>query len=366
MSDLPAPVISDVENPPKVIGRPSGAKLALPAGFSIVTFATNFKQPRGIAVADNGDVFIACSDPGAVIVVRGNERFTFAGDLELPFGLALTKGFLYVGATNAVVRFPYRAGQTAAEGAPEKITDLPGGGYRQHWTRNVAISPDGSKLYVTVGSRTNVDVEESPRASILEMNLDGSGKRIFADGTRNPVGLAFHPTTHALFAAVQERDLLGDDLVPDYVTQVKDGGFYGWPYGWAGANEDPRHKGERADLVKQTITPDVMVQAHSAVLGLAFYDGQMFPADYRGDAFVAFHGSWNRSKRTGYEIARIPFKDGRPSGGWDDFCVGWMLGENDADVWGRPVGIAVAKDGALLVTDDGAGCVWRITFSSAR
>jgi glucose/arabinose dehydrogenase len=369
VSDLPAPVDADTENPPNVIARPSGASLTLPLGFSAEVFATGFGRPRGIAVAENGDVFVVESDAGTIIVLREKERITFARDLELPFGLAFTKGFLYVGTTSAVVRFPYQVGQTTA-GAPERIATLPGGGYRQHWTRNVAISPNPSpvesaKLYVTVGSQSNVNVEPPPRASILEMNLDGSGLRTFASGTRNPVGLAFHPTTGALWASVQERDLLGDDLVPDYVTEVKDGGFYGWPFGWAGGHEDPRRKGEAPDRVKQIITPDVMVQAHSAVLGMAFYDAQQFPAEYRGDLFVAFHGSWNRSKRTGQSIARIRMKDGHAVGGWDDFCTGWMLGEDVRDVWGRPVGIAVAKDGALLVTDDGAGSIWRISFSSS-
>jgi glucose/arabinose dehydrogenase len=364
VSDLPAPRITDVENPPQVIARPQGANLVLPPGFSSEIIASEFKRPRGIAVSSgaegDGAVWIVDSEAGTITVMRGSVRDVFARNIELPFGIAIAKGFVFVGATDAVLRYPIGGGP------PEKITDLPGGGYRQHWTRNVAVSPDQTKLYVTVGSRTNVDVEEPPRASILEMNLDGSGRRQLATGTRNPVGLAFHPTTHKLFAAVQERDLLGDDLVPDYVTEVKDGGFYGWPYGWAGGNEDPRRKGERPDLVKQILTPDVMVQAHAAVLGLAFYTGSMFPSEYAGDAFVAFHGSWNRSKRTGYSIARIRFKDGRPIGGYDDFCTGWMLGEDVKEVWGRPVGIAVAKDGSLLVTDDGAGAIWRITFSSGR
>lgn len=368
-SSLPAPNTSpDADNGPNVIPRPDGATLTLPDGFTIRPLASGgWKEPRWMALAPNGDVFVVDSQAGTITVLRDADgdgtaegRFVFATGLNKPFGVAFFREWLYVGNTDAVVRFRYRAGQTAAEGAPEKITDLPGRGYREHWTRNVAIRPDGSKMYVTVGSQSNVDVEAEPRASILEMNVDGSARRTFASGTRNPIGLAFHPTTGALWAAVQERDRLGDDLVPDYVTEVKDGGFYGWPFAYAGPREDPRRKGERPDLVAKTIEPDVMVEAHSAVLGLVFYDGAMFPSEYRGDAFVAFHGSWNRTKRTGYKVVRVKMKDGRPVGGYDDFVTGWMLDESSPDVWGRPVGLLVAKDGALLVCDDGGGLVWRI------
>ncbi|HEY7543373.1 MAG TPA: PQQ-dependent sugar dehydrogenase, partial [Blastocatellia bacterium] len=246
---------------------------------------------------------------------------------------------------------------------PEKIADLPGEGYREHWTRNVIFSPDGSKMDVTVGSKTNVDVEPDPmRAAISEYNPDGTGHRIYASGTRNPIGLAFYPGTRALWSAVQERDIIGDDLVPDYVTSIKEGGFYGWPYSYIGPNEDPRRKGERPDLVAKAIVPDVLIQAHSAVLGLVFYEGNMFPSEYRNDAFVALHGSWNRSKRTGYKIIRIRFKNGKPVGGYDDFLTGWMLAEDKAEVWGRPVGLLVLKDGSMLITDDGANKIWRVTY----
>jgi glucose/arabinose dehydrogenase len=290
-------------------------------------------------------------------------RFEFADDLELPFGIAFSPSgdWLYVANTGSVVRYHYSAGQTKSDEAPETITQLPGHGYNQHWTRNIAFSPDGSKLYVTVGSSSNDDDDPAPRASILEMNPDGSARRIFARGLRNPVGLAFEPTTGALWAAVEERDRLGDDLVPDYVTSVKDGGYYGWPFAYAGPREYPRHANERPDLVHATITPDVLVQAHSAVLGLAFYRGTMFPPEYRGDAFVALHGSWNRTRRTGYKVIRIHFQDGHPTGGYDDFVTGWMLDPDRTEVWGRPVGVLVAKDGALLVTDDGSKSIWRIT-----
>jgi glucose/arabinose dehydrogenase len=217
-------------------------------------------------------------------------------------------------------------------------------------------------MYVTVGSETNVDVEENPmRATITEFNPDGTGKRTYVSGTRNPIGLAWLPGTRTMWAAVQERDRLGDDLVPDYVTEIKEGGFYGWPYGYLGM-EDPRHKGERPDLVQKIIMPDVLIQAHSAILGLVFYQGKMFPGEYQGDAFVALHGSWNRTRRTGYKIIRIRFKNGKPVGGYDDFLTGWMLDENSKDVWGRPVGLLVLPDGSMLITDDGANKIWRMTY----
>ena len=218
-------------------------------------------------------------------------------------------------------------------------------------------------MYVTVGSESNVSVEAEPmRAAIVEFNPDGTGKRIFASGTRNPIGLAWQPGTRTLWAAVQERDRLGDDLVPDYVTAIKDGGFYGWPYAYMGGTEDPRRKGERPDLVQKTLTGNVLIESHSAVLGLAFNEGRMFPSEYRGDAFVALHGSWNRNKRTGYKIIRIRFKNGKPVGGYDDFLVGWMMGPDIKEVWGRPVGLLFLRDGSMLITDDGANKVWRVTY----
>ncbi|HEV2883883.1 MAG TPA: PQQ-dependent sugar dehydrogenase, partial [Pyrinomonadaceae bacterium] len=249
----------------------------------------------------------------------------------------------------------------------EKIADLPGRGYREHWTRNILFSADGRKMYVTVGSESNVSVErDEMRAAIVEYNPDGSGKRIIASGTRNPIGLAWNPATKKLWAVVQERDRMGDDLPPDYLTEIQDGGFYGWPYAYLGPNEDPRRKGERPDLVKKTITPDVLIQAHSAGLGLVFYEGKMFPQEYQGDAFVALHGSWNRSKRTGYKIIRVRFRNGKLIGGYDDFLTGWMLDENSREVWGRPVGLLVLPDGSMLITDDGANKVWRVTYKGAK
>jgi len=376
-SDLPPPKLeNEVNNPPRVIPKPEGAKLTLPPGFEVATFAEGgFIRPRWMALAPNGDVFLADSDSaGKIIVLRdtnhngvADQRFVFAENQLQPFGLAFWKDYLYVGNTNAIVRFHYRPGQTKADGPPEKIADLPGRGYREHWTRNILFSPDGQKMYVTVGSESNVSVEADPmRASILEFNPDGSGKRTYASGTRNPIGLAWLPGTRTLWAAVQERDRMGDDLPPDFVTEIKDGGFYGWPYAYNGPNEDPRRKGERLDLVKKTITGDVLIQTHSAILGLVFYQGKMFPKEYRGDAFVALHGSWNRTRRTGYKIIRIRFKNGKPVGGYDDFLTGWMLNENSRDVWGRPVGLLVLADGSMLITDDGANKIWRVTYRGSK
>jgi glucose/arabinose dehydrogenase len=372
VKDLPPPnATPNSVSFPKIVPRPDGAQLTLPPGFAIETYAEgNLQTPRWMALAPNGDVFVSESRAGRITILRdGNsdgrvdERFIFAEGLMQPFGIAFWKDYIYIGNTNAVVRFKYKPGQTRAEGAAEKIAALPGEGYREHWTRNVIFSPDGSKMYVTVGSKSNVDAETDPmRATISEYNPDGTGHRLYASGTRNPIGLAFYPGSRTLWAAVQERDVIGDNLVPDYVTAIKDGGFYGWPFAYIGPNEDPRRKGERPELVSKAIVPDVLIESHSAVLGLGFYEGRMFPADYRGDAFVALHGSWNRSKRTGYKIIRIKFKNGKPIGGYDDFLVGWMLGEDRPEVWGRPVGLLFLKDGSMLITDDGANKIWRVTY----
>jgi glucose/arabinose dehydrogenase len=368
---LPPPKISgDVDNPPRVVAPPAGAELNMPPGFVVSTFAEGgFRNPRWMALAPNGDVFLADSDADSVVILRdadgdgaAEQRFTFSTDLNKPFGMGFWHGYFYVGNTNAVVRFRYQPGQTRAEGVPEKIADLPGKGYREHWTRNLQFNPSGTKLYVTIGSESNADVEAEPRASILEFNPDGGGRRTYASGLRNPVGMAFRPGANVLWAAVQERDRMGDDLPPDYVTQIREGAFYGWPYSYIGRNVDPRHEGARPDLVRKTTVPDVLLQAHSAVLGLVFYEGKMFPEEYLGDAFVAMHGSWNRSKRTGYKIVRIRFKGGRPVGGYQDFITGWMLDENNREVWGRPVGLLILPDGSMLVTDDGADKIWRVTY----
>ncbi len=259
-----------------------------------------------------------------------------------------------------MVRFPYKPGDTEAHGAPQHIADLPPNG---HSTRGVLFNAAGTKMYVSVGSESNVNSgEDARRAAILEFNPDGGPSRVFASGLRNPVGMAWAPGTGALWTAMNERDGLGDELVPDYVTDLHAGAFYGWPYAYLGPHEEPRRHGESPALVAKTIPPALLIQAHSAPLGIAFYEGPMFPPSYRGSLFVALHGSWNRSRRTGYKIICVPMKNGHPTGGYDDFLTGWMTSETSRDVWGRPVCLLVLKDGSLLVSDDGAGKIWRITY----
>ena len=356
----------------KVIPQPANAKISLPKGFKINVFAEGgFREPRWMALAPNGDVFLADSHGNSIIVLRdknkdgvAEERFVFSDKLSQPFGMAFHKDWFYVANTDSIVRFSYKSGQTVAEGAPEKLVELTPGGYNQHWTRNILFSPDGTKMFVSIGSATNVSVEADPkRAAISVYDPDGKDQRIYAAGLRNPIGLAWNPKTGELWTAVNERDGLGDDLVPDYVTSVKDGGFYGWPYSYIGQNEDPRRKGENPDLVKKSIVPDVLLTSHSAALGILFYQGKMFPREYQGDAFVALHGSWNREKLTGYKIIRVRFKDGKLVGNsYEDFLSGWLPDENSNEVWGRPVGLLVASDGSLLITDDGANKVWRVSY----
>jgi glucose/arabinose dehydrogenase len=364
---LPPPFASkSAGNPPNVGTPPAEARLHLPPGFHIGVFASGFDDPRTMILAPNGDVIVAEPGGGKITILRdanhdgvAEQRSTFASGLDAPFGLALHGGFLYVGNENAVVRYTYRPGQIVAAGRPQTITSLPGGG---HSTRGLLVSRDGTKLFVSVGSASNVSAEEPPRAAILVMNPDGSGRRTFASGLRNPIGMALEPSSGALWTVVNERDGLGDDLVPDYATEVRDGAFYGWPYAYIGPHEEPRRRGERPDLVAKTIVPSLLIQAHSAPIGMAFYTGSMFPAEYRGNAFVALHGSWNRSRRTGYKIIRIPFKNGRPAGGYDDFVAGWMLEETSRRVWGRPACLLVLADGSLLISDDGAGKIWRVSY----
>ena len=369
---LPAPHATEsADSPSREESKPEQARLHLPPGFEISLYADNLDNPRWMALAPNGDVFVAESYAGEIIVLRDSkhtghpdQKFNFAKDLSLPFGMAFHAGYLYVGDTDQVVRFRYRDGQTQAEGAPEKVVALPGHGYNQHWTRDVLFNPDGSKMYVTVGSESNDSPgEDARRAAINEYNPDGSGHQIFAAGLRNPVGIAFQPGTSTLWAAVNERDTLGDDLPPDYVTSVRRGGFYGWPYAYIGPHPDPRNGKDAPGLVQKTLVPDVLIQAHSAALGLAFYTGSMFPADYRGDAFVALHGSWNRSRLTGYKVVRVHFKDGKPAGGYDDFITGWLPSPTSRNAWGRPVGVLMLKDGSLLISDDGGNRIWRVSYS---
>ena len=362
---LPAPYATQsAGNSPIVRGRPKDAALHVPPGFTVTLWATGFSDPRNLVYGPNGDIFVADTGDGKITVLRGGnpaQKVTFASGLDEPFGLAFHGPWLYVGNVGEIIRFPYQNGQVAATGKAEHIAKLPPGG---HSTRNIAFNRDGTKLYVAVGSASNVSDETSTpmRAAITEMNPDGSGARVFASGLRNPVGLAWNPANNTLWTSVNERDDLGDDLVPDFVTEVRGGAFYGWPFSYIGKNIDPRRKGERADLVAKAIAPTVLLQAHSAALGIAFYEGTMFPAKYRGGLFVAMHGSWNRSQRTGYKVVFVPFTGGRASTGYDDFLVGFSPDPNSRSVWGRPVGVLVMHDGSLLVSDDGSGVIWRVTY----
>jgi glucose/arabinose dehydrogenase len=377
-SALPPPNAAagaDTFNFPNIVWQPEDAVLRVPPGFAVAMFAGNLRGLRAIVEASNGDVLVAESWKGRVVLLRdanrdgrigSDERYVLLENLQRPSGLALSRTHLYVGQTGRITRYAYRAGQTSIAAAGEKLGDLPPFGYRAHWTRYLALSPDQKKLYVAVGSQTNNDVEPDPRrGTILEIDLATNASRIYASGLRNATGLAFQPGTKQLWTTCNERDELGDDLPPDFVTAVREGGFYGWPYAYIGPHPDPVHGSKRPDLVAATLTPDVLIEAHSAALGMAFYDGTMFPKEYRGDAFVALHGSWNRARRTGYKVIRVRFRDGKATGEYEDFLTGFMLGEDNADVWGRPVNVSVLRDGSLLVGDDGGGKIWRVTWSRA-
>jgi glucose/arabinose dehydrogenase len=294
-------------------------------------------------------------------------RETFLENLNQPFGLAFLPGYLYIANTDSVVRVPYADGDLATTAEPETIIDdIPGHGYNQHWTRNLALDPSGEWIYCSVGSATNADVEEPPRACIIRFHPDGSSEEVFASGLRNAVGIGFHPTTHQLWAAVNERDGLGDELVPDYFTHVEQGAFYGWPYSYIGSNRDPRIDNGPESLIQSAVVPDLLITSHSAALGYVFYTGEMFPQEVRRDAFIALHGSWNRSARTGFSIIRVPMdEEGHPLGWYEHFLRGWMNDPSDRRVWGRPVDLAIDQAGALLLTDDGGNKVWRVTYQSA-
>lgn len=373
LGDLPLPYATpSARNAPTVVPRPAGAKLHVPPGFSVSVWATGLAGPRAMTVAPNGDVFVVESAAGHVSVLRQSHKgvvvqTVFARGLNRPFGVAFyppgnMPQYLYVADTDAVLRFPYQAGQVRVRGDRETvIPDLPAGGYNNHWTRRLLFSQDGRKLYISVGSAGNVDEEEPHRAAILQANPDGSDLRVFASGLRNPVGLAWNPVDGRLWTAVNERDDLGDDLVPDFATSVQPGGFYGWPYYYMGGNHDPRMP-LRPDLKNLSIVPDVPLEAHSAALSIAFYTAHKFPRHYWNDAFVAMHGSWNRARRTGYKVVRLMMrKDGTATGDYDDFVWGWAV--PGAGVWGRPVDVLVAPDGALLISDDGSGTVWRVAYT---
>jgi glucose/arabinose dehydrogenase len=378
---LPKPFETEsVRKPPRIIPQPNGARLALPPGFNLSVFSEGgYNNPRWVKEGPNGDLFLADSQGNTIYLLRDankdgridntTERFTFANTgLNRPFGMAIQKvgaaTYFYVGNTDGAVRFKYAAGQTKLEGAPEKLIEVPTGG---HWTRDILFSRDGRKLYLAVGSASNVNEGEDPRrAAINEYNPDGTGHRIFAQGIRNPVGLAWNPANGEMWTAVNERDLLGDELVPEYATSVKDGGFYGWPDVYMGKNPDPRVKNPRKELVDRVLVPDVLIEPHSAALGIVFYTGRMFPREYQGDAFVALHGSWNRSQRSGYKVIRIPFEKGKPEGGYENFMTGFVPDETGDEVWGRPVGVTMIRDGSLLVVDDGGKKIWRVTYGGKK
>ncbi len=386
--DLPKPgATASSANSSRVVRRPGEALPQVPAGFKVELLADGLSGPREMRTAANGDVFVAETRAGRIRVLRLSDDGSrlvrneiYASGLAHPFGIAFFPAdhpqWVYVANTDSVVRFRYRDGDLKAAERPETVVaELPTGG---HSTRDIVFTRDGKRMLVSVGSASN-DAEgiksgpseaaksalgasggyETRRADVLSFNPDGKDAKIFATGIRNCVGLAVHPATGDAWCSTNERDGFGDDLVPDYITRVREGAFYGWPWFYIGNHEDPEHAGQRPDLRDKVTVPDVLIQAHSASLGLTFYDGTAFPADYRGDGFAAEHGSWNRAKRTGYKVIRIRMKDGVPTGEYEDFMTGFVL--NDSEVWGRPVGVTVARDGALLVSEDGNGTIWRIT-----
>jgi glucose/arabinose dehydrogenase len=378
LKDLPEPwATSSAGNGVKLVPRPQNMWPKAPAGFKVDQYATGLNNPRLIRTAPNGDYFVAESSANDIRVFRGisadskpEQVEVFASGLDKPYGIAFfppgpNPQWVYIGNTDGIVRFPYQNGDLKARGPSEHIADLPPEG---HSTRSIEFSLDGKKMYVGVGSNSNVDdIDLSPseknRSDILEFNPDGSGMRVYAYGIRNPGGgLAVNPKTGELWCSVNERDALGDNLVPDYITHVQEGGFYGWPWWYMGGHQDPRHEGKHPELKSKVITPDVILQPHNASLQLTFYTGHQFPAEYSGDIFASEHGSWNKSVRVGYELIRIPLhQTGRASGEYEDFMTGFVL--DNGNVWGRPVGVAVAQDGSLLVSDDGSNSIWRISYT---
>jgi glucose/arabinose dehydrogenase len=355
-------------NGPNRTRPPEGFLPSVPAGFRVNVFAKDFKYPRWLTVAPNGDVFLADSGAGEVDVLRdpkqtggAQEREVFASGLVRPFGIAFREDYVYVGNTNELVRFRYDPKTSKRLGEKEHLLNLPSGG---HNTRSLAFSADGKQLFIGIGSESNIDTGEDPRrAAVTVCDPDGKNARLYATGLRNPVGLAIEPVTGALWTTVNERDDLGDDLPPDYFTSLKDGGFYGWPYSYIGDNVDPRVKPQRPDLVARAIIPDVLLGAHVAPLQFAFYTGKQFPQSYWGGAFVAEHGSWNRATRSGYQLEFVAFKDGKPSADPVPFLTGLVPNPQGPDVYGRIVGVTVAPDGSLLVSDDGAGVVYRVSVA---
>ncbi len=399
-ADLPKPFATEsVETRSRIVPRPAGAMPHAPAGFHVGLFATGFIMPRVIRVAPNSDIFLVETQAGQVRVFRGisadgkpRESSVFATGLHEPYGLVFYPAgpnpqWVYVANTDSVVRYAYKAGDLKATGKPETvIANLPSSRPRDevafraydaavaagnappdhgHWTRDLAFSLDSKRLFVGVGSASNLDnpddhPSETRRANILEYTPEGKFVKVYAAGIRNPSGIAVNPSTGQLWCSVNERDGLGNDLAPDYITHVEEGGFYGWPFYYLGGNPDPRLQGKHPELKAKTIVPDVLLQSHSASLQMTFYDGKQVPAEYQGDIFASEHGSWNRLVRSGYEVVRVPLRNGKSTGVYEDFLTGFLT--PNGDVWGRPVGVATAPDGSLLVSDDGSGSVWRVSY----
>jgi glucose/arabinose dehydrogenase len=378
VEDLPQPYAtksSAVFSRP--VARPSNLWPQAPAGFKVGLYSTDLRAPRTIVKAPNGDLFVVETNAGKVMVLRGmsangkaEQTEEFASGLRLPFGIAFyprgaNPQYVYVGDTDAVVRFPYQNGDLKARGPMEVVVpNLPAG--PNHFARGVAFSLDDKQMFISVGSHNNItdtdkDNSEFHRADILVASPDGSNLRVYATGIRNGSGITVDPKTGELWTSVNERDEIGDNLPPDYITHVQDGGFYGWPWYYIGGHEDPRLAGKHPELKNKVIVPDVLLEPHDASLNITFYEGKEFPKQYRGQLFAAEHGSWNRSIRTGYEVIMVPMKNGKAVGDYEDFLTGFVL--PDGSCWGRPVGVAVAEDGSLMVTDDGSNSVWRVTYS---
>ncbi|MCF2218632.1 sorbosone dehydrogenase family protein [Chryseobacterium sp. PS-8] len=383
-----------------VLGWAKGKMPVAPEGFTVTRFAENIKSPRNMIQAENGDVFVVLSNSertvsekikndisgksdaevggksaNRIILYRDADKdgvpessSVFLANLNQPYGMLIIKDQFYVANTDGLWVYPYKLGDTKITKPGKKIVNLPAGGYNNHWTRNLIANKNQSKIYISVGSGSNVGEngmdKEVKRANILEVNPDGSGEKIYAAGLRNPVGMSWNPVTGELWTVVNERDELGDDLVPDYLTSVKQNAFYGWPYSYFGKNEDPRRKGERPDLVQKTIVPDVPLGSHTASLGLTFYTGSQFPEKYKNGAFIGQHGSWNRSSLVGYQVAFVPFANGKPAASYQPFLTGFIADEAKGDVYGRPVGVLQIADGSLLVADDVGGIVWRVSRAS--
>ena len=383
-ADLPAPAPEQsVDNGPTVVPRPANAWPQAPNGFKVDLYVTGLDNPRLLRTAPNGDIFLAESETGKIRVFRGvgpdgkpQQTSVFAQGLHQPFGIAFYPSgpnpqYIYVGDTDQIVRFPYKNGDMTAGGKVENLAELPGGGRLRgggHWTRDLIFSKDGSKLFASVGSHSNVDdpdthPEEKDRADVLEFTPTGKFVKVYASGLRNCVGEAINPITGELWCSTNERDALGNNLVPDYVTHVQEGGFYGWPWYYMGPHggvQDPRHPGKHPELQAKVITPDILVNPHFASLEMLFYQGSQFPAEFKGDGFACEHGSWNRAQRSGYEVIRLPMKNGHATGEYEDFLTGFTIG--DGNVWGRPVGVTVANDGSLFVSDDGSNSIWHVSY----